>query len=164
MSFIQRDHIFIWNTSEFGRVRVGCLRTAPHPSLLSLPRNLLRSFSRSPKHSCSALPFLHLGWQTGIKPALGSAVQLVQNLPAMQETQVWFLGWEQPLEKEMATHSSILAWRIPWTEEPGRQGVAERWARLAHFLGGWAEHRHTESGCLLLGNLRARQVTWRAGP
>ena len=46
--------------------------------------------------------------------------QLVQNLPAMQETWVQFLGWEDPLEKEMATHSSILAWRIPWTEEPGR--------------------------------------------
>ena len=38
----------------------------------------------------------------------------------MQETQIRFLGWEDPLEKEMATHSSILAWRIPWTEEPGR--------------------------------------------
>ena len=38
----------------------------------------------------------------------------------MQETQVHFLGWEDPLGKEMATHSSILAWRIPWTEEPGR--------------------------------------------
>ena len=38
----------------------------------------------------------------------------------MQETQVWFLDWEDPLEKEMATHSSILAWRIPWVEEPGR--------------------------------------------
>ena len=37
----------------------------------------------------------------------------------MQETQVQFLGWEDPLEKEMATHSSTLAWRIPWTEEPG---------------------------------------------
>ena len=37
----------------------------------------------------------------------------------MQETQVRFLGWEDPLEKEMATHSSILAWKIPWTEEPG---------------------------------------------
>ena len=42
-----------------------------------------------------------------------------KNLPAMQETQVQFLGREDPLEKEMATHSSILAWRIPWTEEPG---------------------------------------------
>ena len=49
--------------------------------------------------------------------------QLVKNLPAMRET--WFdrwvrsLGWEHPLEEGMATHSSILAWRIPWTEEPG---------------------------------------------
>jgi len=43
----------------------------------------------------------------------------VKNLPAMRETRVRFLGWEDPLEKEMATHSSILAWRISWTEEPG---------------------------------------------
>ena len=47
-------------------------------------------------------------------------VQLVKNLPAIQETWVQFLGWEDPLEKEMATHFNILAWRIPWTEEPGR--------------------------------------------
>ena len=46
--------------------------------------------------------------------------QLVKNLPAMQETRIWSLGWEDTLEKEMATHSSILAWRIPWTEKPGR--------------------------------------------
>ena len=45
--------------------------------------------------------------------------QTVKNLPAMQETWVRNLGWEDPLEKEMATHSSILAWGIPWTEEPG---------------------------------------------
>ena len=45
---------------------------------------------------------------------------MVKNLPAMQETQVRSLGWEDPLEKEMAIQSSILAWRIPWTEEPGR--------------------------------------------
>ena len=44
--------------------------------------------------------------------------QRVKNLLAMQETQVRFLGWEDPLEKEMITHSSILAWKIPWTEEP----------------------------------------------
>ena len=43
-----------------------------------------------------------------------------KNLPAMQETQGRSLGWEDPLEKEMTTHSSILAWRIPWSEEPGR--------------------------------------------
>ena len=44
---------------------------------------------------------------------------MVKNLPAMQETWVQSLGWEDPLEKGMATHCSILAWRIPWTEEPG---------------------------------------------
>ena len=44
---------------------------------------------------------------------------MVRNLPGMQETQVRSLGWEDPLEKEMATHSSILAWEIPWTEELG---------------------------------------------
>ena len=45
--------------------------------------------------------------------------QMVKNLPAMQEIWVWSLYWEDPLKKGMATHSSILAWRIPWTEEPG---------------------------------------------
>ena len=48
------------------------------------------------------------------------AAQMVKNLPAMQETWVQFLGWEDPLEKGTATHSSILAWRIPWT-------VAKSW-------------------------------------
>ena len=46
--------------------------------------------------------------------------QAVKNPPVMQETQVRFLSWEDPLEKGMVTHSSILAWRIPWTEEPVR--------------------------------------------
>ena len=44
---------------------------------------------------------------------------MVKRLPAMWETSVQSLGWEDPLEKELATHSSILAWRIPWREEPG---------------------------------------------
>ena len=46
--------------------------------------------------------------------------QLVKNLPAVQETQARSLGWEDPLEKEIANHSSIVAWKIPWTEEPSR--------------------------------------------
>ena len=46
--------------------------------------------------------------------------QMVKNLPGMRETWVRFLGWEDPLEEGMASHSSILAWRMPWTEEPGR--------------------------------------------
>ena len=48
-----------------------------------------------------------------------SVAQMIKNLPSMRETQVRSLGGEDPLEKEMATHPSILAWRIPWTEEPG---------------------------------------------
>ena len=52
-----------------------------------------------------------------MKPSL--VTQMVKRLPTMQETWVRSLGWEDPLEKEMATHSSILAWKIPWTEEPG---------------------------------------------
>ena len=60
--------------------------------------------------------------------------QMIKNLPAMQETQVQFLGQEDPLGKGVVTHSSTLAWRIPWTEEPGRlesmglQGVWHDWA------------------------------------
>ena len=46
--------------------------------------------------------------------------QTVKNLPTMQETQIQSLGQEDPLEKDMAPHSSTLAWKIPWTEEPGR--------------------------------------------
>ena len=46
--------------------------------------------------------------------------QIIESLPAMQETQIRSLGQDNPLEKEMATHSSILAWKIPWSEEPDR--------------------------------------------
>ena len=66
----------------------------------------------------------------------------VKNLPAMQETQVWSLGREDPLEEGMATHSSILAQRVPWTEEPGGlesmglQRVGHDWA---------TKHEHEES-------------------
>ena len=56
---------------------------------------------------------------------------MVKDLPAMQETWVRSLGVENPLENGMATHSSILAWRIPWTEEPG--GLQSmRWQRVGH--------------------------------
>ena len=56
-----------------------------------------------------------------VKNVLTSLVaQMIKRLPTMRETQVRSLGWEDPLEKEMANHSSTLAWKIPWTEEPGR--------------------------------------------
>ena len=56
---------------------------------------------------------------------------MVKNLPAMRETWVQSLSWEDTLEKEMATHSSTLAWKIPWAEDPGRQeSMAEEHGRL----------------------------------
>ena len=61
-------------------------------------------------------------------PQAPLVAQLVKNPPAMQETWVWSLGWEDPLEKEKVTHSSILAWRIPWTI-----GVAKSWTQLNGF-------------------------------
>ena len=65
--------------------------------------------------------------------------QIVKNPPAMQETWVWSLGWEDPLENEMETHSSILAWSIPWTEEPGWLHSTEL-HRIGH---GWRDLAHT---------------------
>ena len=63
--------------------------------------------------------------------------QTVKCLPAMREARVRFLGQEDPLEKEIAIHSSTLAWKIPWTEEPDRlqfMGVAKSWTRLSDFM------------------------------
>ena len=67
--------------------------------------------------------------------------QMVKNLPAVQETQVPSLGQEYPLEKEMATHSNILAWKIPWIEEPGGLQSMDRgawWAAVHAVAKSWA--------------------------
>ena len=72
---------------------------ASHFSILALPP---QEKGGSKKYLCTSL-----------------VAQRLKHLPAMRETWVRSLGWEDPLEKEMATHSSILAWKIPWTEEPG---------------------------------------------
>ena len=70
--------------------------------------------------------------------------QLVKNPPAMQETLVRFLGWEDPLEKGKATHSSILAWRIPWTVYPWGHKESDTTERLSlHFF-------NTRVGCYFL--------------
>ena len=73
--------------------------------------------------------------------------QMVKRLSAMQETQVWSLGWEDPLEKEMAAHSSILAWKISWTVEPcrlpsmGSQRVGHNWVTLLSLYGSLVAQR-----------------------
>ena len=58
--------------------------------------------------------------KAGNRAEISLAAQMVKDLPATQETRVQSLGWDDPLEKGMATHATILAWRIPWIEEPGR--------------------------------------------
>ena len=78
------------------------------PSLPSLPKTLLARLSQRDYGA---------GLLMSIRASL--VAQRLKRLPAMQETWVRSLGWEDPLEKEMATHSSMLAWRIPWMEEPG---------------------------------------------
>ena len=82
---------------------------------------VLRMTLESPLDCKGIKPINSEGNQHWIFVGRGSLVaHLVKNLPPVQETWVWSLGWEDALEKEIATHSSILAWEIPWTEEPGR--------------------------------------------
>ena len=82
-----------------------------YPLQYSVLGNSMNSIVHGVKKSRTRLSGFHF------RPSL--VAELVKNLPAMQQTCVQFLGQEDPLEKEIETHSSILAWRIPWREEPG---------------------------------------------
>ena len=85
---------------------------------------------------------LRWGWLTSTLQSCWASLvaQTVKHLPSMWETGVWSQGWEDPLEKEMAIHSSILAWKIPWMKEPGRlqsmwwQRVGHDWATSLFYL------------------------------
>ena len=89
---------------------------------------LFKLYSAYPGDLCKIYYIIN-PYYIGIFPV----AQMVKNLPTMKETRVWSLSREDPLEKGMATHSSILAWRIPWTEEPGglqsmgSQRVRQHW-------------------------------------
>ena len=92
-----------------------------------------------------------------------------KNLTAKQETQVWPLGWEYPLQKQMATHSSVLIWEIPWTEEPDRLwsmgsqrvrlDLATKWQQQWYSVLHTHTHTHTHTGfvcfCLFVSGRRA---------
>ena len=81
-------------------------------------------------HRCEAK------WKSMSKCSASLVAQMVKHLPAVQQTWVRSLGWEDPLEKEMATHSNILSWKIPWTEEPGSlqsMGVTKSQTWLSDF-------------------------------
>ena len=98
--------------------------------------------------------------------------QMVKRLPTMWETWVWSVGWENPLEKEMATHSSILAWKIPWMEEHGRlqsmgwQRVRYNWATsLTHtyifrFIYSTFKNTMWKSKCYLLSCVWLFAISW----
>ena len=117
---------------------------------VKLRRSLYR-IHRSLKFVCKTMllkmePCMHLqGWTSPV-------AQMVKNMPAMQETWIQSLGQEDPLVKGMATYSSILTWRIPWTEEPGgleamgSHRVRHNWSNLAHTFWDTQEtvRRHAE--------------------
>ena len=91
--------------------------------------------------------------------------QTVKNLPAMSETWVWSLGWKDALEKGMATHSRILAWRIPWTEEPGglqsmgSQRVRHKeWLPLSLFIQSYTHSPARRTGPVLIVNFQVREL------
>ena len=93
----------------------------------------------------------HLSWQQDSLVA-----QTVKNLPAMQENGVQFLGQEDPLEEGMTTHSSILAWEVPWTEEPGGlqsmrlQGIRHDWVTNTFTtLSSWRQSYEMDISCCM---------------
>ena len=94
-----------------------------------------------------------LGPRWKLNTEISLVAQTVKRLSTMQETRVRSLGWEDPLKKEMAIHSSTIAWKIPWTEEPGRlqsmglQRVGHDWATsLTHSLSSWSPCTECPSG------------------
>ena len=109
-----------------------------------------------------------LKWLSSSSSIASLVAQMVKNLPAMQETRVQFLGQEDPLEKGMATHSSILAWTIPWTKDPGRlqsigpQRAGHNWATniaIENAFNLLREPRIKRSECwIYLGNMWRNQV------
>ena len=123
-------------TEELGRLQSMGLQRVRHNWATSLTHSVALS---------SSLPYLLVLFIVSSFSFLfffftSLVAQMVKCLPTMWETRVQSLGREDPLEKEMATHSSILAWKIPWTEEPGRpqsmgsQRVKHDWATFFFFF------------------------------
>ena len=127
------------------------------PSAVILEPKKIKSFTFSPS-ICQEVMHIWGFW--------GGSV--VKNLPAVQEMQEWSLGQEDPLEEGMATHSSILAWRIPWTQEPGGlQSTGPQ--RVGHDWSDWA-HTHTRYTCVyslfhyrVLQDSECRFLCWTVG-
>ena len=93
----------------------------------------MKSIFQTPKSILIKILIADTGNSVAVQWLGGSPV--VKNLPAVQETWVQFLCWEDPLEEGMATHSSILAWGIPWTEEPGGHKESDTTEHARFFIG-----------------------------
>ena len=119
-----------------------------NPGLLHCRRILYRWTTREAQIKIHRLGFflsLSVPWRASL------VAQLVKNPPAMQETWVWSLGWEDPLKKGKATHSSILAWRIPWTVlSMGSQRIRHDW-ELSLSLSSvpWKQSENSKKSCFL---------------
>ena len=129
------------NITVFYRINWGSSLTSSYVEVSYCPWGALTltSFLFQHRWFCRTKNLAH--WVTASLVA-----HTVKNLPAMWEIWVWSLGWEDPLKEGMATHSSTLAWRIPWTEVPGRlqslalQRVGHDWAikhTSVHWVTGW---------------------------
>ena len=121
---------FYWRAGEPAGLLTGCSALGSHQSLLSLLSWVEDSLSAPgssqwARHGPLAFSLVNLWlllagfWLTACGSRDSLLTQMVKSLPAMWETLVWSLGQEDPLEKEIAAHSSILAWKTPWMEEPG---------------------------------------------
>ena len=112
-------------------------------SQLLLCSNIFNGFSCLKKDDESFRNYSHLTFPVYfilyffVQGLTSLVAQMVKSLPAMQETQVWSLGWEDPLEKEMSTHSCLLLWRITWTEGA--------WQATVHGVAKSATHTHTHT-------------------
>ena len=110
-----------------------------------------------------------ISFQESFQGEASLVAQSVKNLPAVQETRVRSLSWEDPLEKEMATYSSILAWKISWTEESGglQSMGSQSWARLSnkHLTSGWGSGKEPACRCRRHRRRRfspwVRKIPWR---
>ena len=122
-----------------GDVGRGALSTR----LLTAPSLHLESKSWVRQVCLSHLPLPHLFYIIFAPGAMTSTqvTEMVKNLPAMWKSWVRSLGWKDPLEKWMAIHSSVHAWRIPWTEEPG--GIQSMWLQRVRY--DWVTNTHTLS-------------------
>ena len=103
------------SSSAFDRADPGL----PLVPSLQPPPNLFSSLNLLISHLTVLASRTSWHWFLSSAPTASLVVHMVKNLPAVQETQVQSMGWEDPLKEEMATQSSILDWRIPWTEEAG---------------------------------------------